>query len=67
MKLKHLIVAASASIAISSLVACSNVLTYIRHDEGRNVTCDGQKGIKRDAGGNCTILSDPGNTTTPSH
>ncbi|MDY3572304.1 hypothetical protein [Enterobacter hormaechei] len=59
MKLKHLIVAVGTTLAIGSLVACSNVLTYIRHDEGRNTTCDGQKGIKRDAGGNCTIQVEP--------
>lgn len=49
------VVVVAAVFSVSALVAgCSNILTYIRHDEGRNVTCDNQKGIKRDSSCNVT-------------
>lgn len=53
MKKKNVFVCVVAFFACALVAGCSNILTYIRHDEGRNITCDGQKGIKRDS--NCNI------------
>lgn len=52
MKVK-VITAVAMFLVCGGLTGCSSVLTYIRHDEGRNITCDGQKGVKRDS--NCNI------------
>jgi hypothetical protein len=39
-----------------TLAACSNVLTYIRHDETKdNVQCGGETGVKRDTACNATV------------
>ena len=57
MKAKKAAAVVAAFFVCSVVTGCSNILTYIRHDEGRNITCDGQKGIKRDSG--CIVV--PGN------
>lgn len=37
------------------LAACSNILTYVRHDETKgNIQCNGEKGLKRDSVCNVT-------------
>ncbi|MGQ3662134.1 hypothetical protein [Citrobacter braakii] len=57
MKKKNVFFYAIAFLVCALVAGCSNILTYIRHDEGRNITCDSQKGIKRDSG--CIVV--PGN------
>lgn len=49
MKVNKVAAAGAVFLVCGLIVACSNVLTYIQHDEGRNITCDGQKGLKRDS------------------
>lgn len=40
------------------LAACSNILTYVRHDESKgNIQCNGEKGLKRDS--SCTVNVPP--------
>lgn len=39
----------------TGIVACTNTLTYFRHDESRgNIQCNGEKGLKRDSVCNVT-------------
>lgn len=46
-----------AVIAFScTLAACSNIFTYVRHDESQgNIQCNGETGLKRDGTCNATI------------
>lgn len=40
----------------SGLVACSNIITYYRHDESKgNVQCSSDKALKRDS--KCNVQS----------
>lgn len=40
----------------TGIVACTNTLTYLRHDETKdNVQCGGETGMKRDTACNTTV------------
>ncbi|HEY2454150.1 MAG TPA: hypothetical protein VGI71_16285 [Scandinavium sp.] len=49
-KAKKVAAASAALIACCLIVACSNVLTYIRHDERKgNIQCSDDQALKRDS------------------
>lgn len=58
--MKKLFISLIAACIYLPLTGCSNVLTYIRHDENKgNIQCNGEKGIKRDS--SCNVS--PSNPT----
>lgn len=48
--MKKAVIILGTGILIISLAACSNILTYVRHDESRgNVQCSNDKALKHDS------------------
>lgn len=48
--MKKVVILFGTGALIISLAACSNILTYVRHDESKgNVQCSNDKALKRDS------------------
>lgn len=50
---KAVVIWGAVLVGVGVLAACSNALTYIRRDEGHNITCERQQGLKNE--GACII------------
>jgi outer membrane protein assembly factor BamE (lipoprotein component of BamABCDE complex) len=48
--MKKMILSLAVATAACTLIACSNIITYYRHDESKgNVQCSSDKALKRDS------------------